>query len=335
MSRLQFHILALAMVATSSACLQDGDRGNPLDPLSPNFEDEGSIGGRVVNRSLAGVAGVSVHLVPGGMRTSTDGSGSFLLQGVPSGTYTVVAEAETYSSSSDTVTVSPGVPVDVAFELNGLPVLQNWTINTAHISRWWPLEDLFQIEIAADASDVDGIFDVDRVWLEIPDYAFADTLSATQVAGKFAKTLPEIVLPTPTLHSLLGRSMHLSVRDQLDQVVSSPAVQLVRVIDETPTAVAEALGPQDCLTETPGIGAVPLIAWNPLFLPFLFTHRIDIIRVDAGLESLVEQINGIPPDVSSATATPLPAGEYYWTVAVVDEYMNRSRSKQVGFCIVP
>lgn len=337
MSRVLSNIVILALAVAASACLEDGERGNPLDPLSDNFEDEGQVSGRVVNRSLAGVASVTVRLQPGGLSTSTDGSGAYTLQGVPSGEYTVAVEADAYSSSSSSVTVSPGVPAKADFELNGLPMIEEWTINTAHISRWWPLEDLFQIEITANASDVDGIFDLDRVWLEIPDYAFADTLASTPVAGTFAKTVPEWSLPTTTIHSLLGQSMHLSVRDRLDMTISSPAVQLVRVIDETPVAVEEAFqtGPQDCLVEQPGVGAVPLIEWDPLFLPYPFTHRVDIIRVDAGLETPVERMDDIPPGATTASATPLPQGEYYWTVAVVDEFQNRSRSKQVGFCIIP
>ncbi len=335
MPRSLSHIVTVALVVTTSACLEDAERGNPLDPLADNFVDEGEVSGRVVNRSLSGIAGGTVRLEPGGRTASTDGAGTYALQGVSSGDYAVLVEADRYTASSKTVSVAPGVPATADFELNGLPVLEEWTINTAHISRWWPLEDLFQIEITAMASDVDGIFDLDRVWLEIPDYAFADTLLTTPEAGTFAKTLPELGLPTTTIHSLLGLPMHLSARDRLDMTVSSPPVQLVRVIDETPVAVDEAFqtGSQDCLVDQNG-GAAPLIEWNPLFLPYAFTHRVDVIRVDAGLETLVERIDDLPSNATRASATPLPPGEYYWTVAVVDEFQNRSRSKQVGFCII-
>ncbi len=337
MPRLPSYIVTLALVVLASACLEDAERGNPLDPLSDDFVDAGQVSGRVVSRSLSGVAAVTVRLEPGGLATTTDGTGSYSLQGVPSGDYTVVVEAEGYSTTASSVTVAPGVPATADFELNGLPMLAEWTISTAHISRWWPLEDLFQIEITAVASDVDGIFDLDKVWLEIPDFSFADTLSSTAEVGTFAKTLPELGLPTTTIHSLLGRLMHISVRDKQDMTINSPSVQLVRVIDETPEAVDEAFqtGPQDCLIEQPGVGAVPLIEWKPLFLPYSFTHRVDIVRVDAGLETPVERIDDISSSQTTAGAAPLPAGEYYWTVAVVDEFQNRSRSKQVGFCIIP
>ena len=337
MPRIPAYIATLALLVSASACLDDADRGNPLDPLSDNFADEGTVRGRVVSRSLNGVGAVTVRLEPGGPSTTTDGSGSYSIDGVPSGDYTVVVEAAGYSGSSTSVTVAPGVPATADFELNGLPVLEEWVINTAHISRWWPLEDLFQIEVTAVASDVDGVFDLDDVWLEIPDFSFADTLSSTPEPGNFAKTLPELILPTTTIHSLLGRSMHISVRDRQDMTISSPSVQLVRVIDETPVAVDGAFqtGPQDCLVEQPGVGAVPLIEWHQLFLPYSFTHRVDIVRVDTGLETAVQRIDDIPSTATTVQSSPLPSGEYYWTVAVVDEFQNRSRSKQVGFCIIP
>ncbi len=332
MYRFDVPLLMLLLAFATSACLEDADRGNPLDPLSPNFMDEGQVAGRVLDRSLTGIGGSRVTLSPGGFNVTSDGSGNFSFSGIPTGAYTVTSDATGYETSSDTITVTLGRVAQVNFELNGLPILEDWTINTAHVSRWWPLEDLFQIEIAARASDVDGVFDVERVWLEIPEYTFADTLLATQTVGSFARTIPDLELPTSTLHSLLGRPMHLSVRDGLSVIVSSPAVQLVRVIDETPEAVDEAFqtNPQDCLQ-----GIAPLIQWRPLFLPYSFTHRVDIIRVDSGLESLVDRIEGIPSDQTSLSVSPLPEGEYYWTVAVVDEFKNRSRSKQVGFCVIP
>lgn len=337
MAKAQIGTSILALTLIMSACLEDGERGNPLDPLSSNFVDEGQVSGRVTQRSLAGVSGSLVQLTPGGLTSVTDGSGSFSISDVPSGSYTVTVEAAGYVNAVDTISVAPGVPVAANFELNGLPILESWTVNTAHISRWWPLEDLFQVEFVVQASDIDGVFDVDKVWLDIPDYGFADTLLTTQTTGTFARTLNDLDLPTTTIHALLGRPMLLSVRDHLSDIVTTPDLRLVRIIDETPEAVEEAFqnGPQDCLQGQSGSGVVPLIEWKPLFLPYPFTHRVDIIRVDSGLETLVERIDNIPFDETSVVATPLPDGEYYWTVAVVDEFMNRSRSKQVGFCIIP
>ncbi len=314
----------------ATGCLSDADRGNPLDPMSDNFVDEGRVEGRLTNRSLTGIQAGRVTLSPGGLTAVSDAQGNFSIPGVPSGEYIVSADSPGYAPQLDTVAVSAGQPSVSNFELNGLPVFQSWTVNTAHVSRWWPLEDLFQVEIMVQATDLDGVFDVDRVWLEVPDLAFADTLSATQTTGMFARTIRESELPTSTLHALLGTVMNLHLRDQLSTMVSSSPIQLVRVIDATPEAVEEAFqgDPLDCV-------ATPLIEWQDTFLPFPFTYRVEIIRVDGSIESLVERIDDIPSDSTKATAAALPAGDYYWTVAVVDNFMNRSRSKQVGFCITP
>ncbi len=313
-----------------TGCLSDAERSNPLDPLAPNFVDEGGVTGRITNRSLTGVSGSDVALSPGGFSSVTSNDGSYAIMGVPTGRYTLSVTSQDYASAADTVEIKLGVAVNSDLELNGLPRFESWTINTAHVSRWWPLEDLFQIEMSVQVNDADGVFDVDRVWMEIPSLSFADTLLVTQTTGLYARTLPEPSLPTSTLHSLMGTPMTLLVRDQLDAVVASPTFQLVRVIDETPEAVEEAFqsDPQDCV-------AAPLVKWKDVFLPYPFTFRVDVVRLDAGIESLVEQIEDISSDSTNVIVTALPPGEYYWTVAVVDNFKNRSRSKQVGFCITP
>ncbi len=327
-ARSHITLSAVLSVFLATGCLSDAERSNPLDPLAPNFVDEGGVAGRITNRALSGVAGSRVTLSPGRFTSLTSADGSYNIAGVPTGRYTLSVTSEDYATATDTVEVTLGVAVNSDLELNGLPRLESWTINTAHVSRWWPLDDLFQMEMSVQVDDGDGVFDVSRVWMEIPSMAFADTLLVTQTTGLYGRTLPESSLPTPTLHTLLGTPMTLLVRDQLNTVVASPPFQLVRVIDETPEAVEEAFqtDPQDCVV-------APLVKWKDVFLPYPFSYRVDVVRLDAGIESLVERVENIPSDSTNVTVSTVPPGDYYWTVAVVDNFKNRSRSKQVGFCI--
>ena len=97
MTRTLLGILLFGLIASTPGCLGDADRGNPLDPLSPNFLDEGQVGGRVADRSLSGIGGGTVTLSPGGLETTTDNAGNFLLGGVPSGSYTIISNAAGYA----------------------------------------------------------------------------------------------------------------------------------------------------------------------------------------------------------------------------------------------
>ncbi|MDX1429627.1 MAG: carboxypeptidase-like regulatory domain-containing protein [Rhodothermales bacterium] len=325
----------ILMLVSLAGCLSDADHLNPLDPLAPDFVDEGRIEGRITNRSLSAIEGATVVVAPGGMSAITSADGSFVIDGVPAGQYVVTAGSSEYQIAADTVEVSFESPSRADFELNGLPSFEGWTVNTAHISRWFPLEDLFQMELAVQASDTDGVFDLDKVWLEIPSLQFSDTLQVTPTPGLFLRTLNATDLPSGTIHALLGSPLQLHVRDQPQAVVTSPTLQLVRVIDVTPEATDEAFqfGTPNCLQVQSGNTAAPPVEWEEVFLPFPFEHQVEVIRVDPGVETLVERITDISSDSTAVGVGAVPPGDYYWTVAVVDDFNNRSRSKQVGFCV--
>ncbi|MBT8401973.1 MAG: carboxypeptidase-like regulatory domain-containing protein [Rhodothermia bacterium] len=324
-----------AILTVVTGCLGDAEHSNPLDPLAPEFVDEGFISGRIQNRSLSGIAGVTVTTMPGAATTVTSSDGEFRIEELPAGTYVVTASGLNYEIGIDTVDVSLIQPGRADFELNGMPRLESITVNTAHVSRWWPLEDLYRMEVSVVADDADGVFDLDKLWIDIPSLQFSDTMQVTQTPGLFVRTVEETDLPSGTIHALLGTPVELHARDQQGAVVVSPSVQLVRVIDETPEATDEAFqfGAPNCLQIESGNTAIPVVEWKEVFLPFPFQHEVEVIRVDPGVESLVERLTNIPADSTSVDASGVPPGDYYWTVSVIDDFSNSSRSKQVGFCV--
>ncbi len=327
--------ICTAILTCLAGCLGDAEHGNPLDPLAPGFVDEGYVAGRIQNRSLSGISGVTVTTMPGAATAVTSVEGEFRIDNLPAGKYVVTTSSSDYETGIDTVDVSLIQPGRADFELNGMPRLESITVNTAHVSRWWPLEDLYQMEVAVVANDADGVFDLDKLWIDIPSLQFSDTMQVTQTPGLFVKTVEETDLPSGTIHALLGMPVELHARDQQGAVVVSPSVQLVRVIDETPEATDEAFqfGAPNCLQIESGSTATPVVEWKEVFVPFPFQHEVEVIRVDPGVESLVERVTDIPADSTSVIVTSVPPGDYYWTVAVIDDFSNSSRSKQVGFCV--
>jgi hypothetical protein len=215
----------------------------------------------------------------------------------------------------------------VEIRLDGLPAVKSFELRTVHIDRWWPGE-LFQLEIVASVEDPDGLSDILQVEFEIPALSFRDELNATGIAGRYQKTILEASLPTGNLHGLLGREIVLHVQDAAGFETDSPLKYLVRVIDSTPVAVdpqAQAFVDSDR----------PLLVWEDAALPFEFTYRIDIVLDQANVQNVVLTISDIPAEITSyQLETPLASGTYFWTIAVVDEFGNRSRSKEAGF-IVP
>lgn len=324
--------LLLLCATLSSACLGDAEHSNPLDSRSDRFQNVGTISGQVVDQALEAVPQARVALTPGSggiavTRTTRTGSdGRFAFADVPADTYVLTVTQDGYASGADTLEVVPGGRAQASFSLNGLPLLKSLALHTAHISRWYPQSDLYRLDVVADLVDPDGRPGIERVWLEIPEYQFADTLAATVVPGQFAETVAASSLPTGSLQALLGRRVLLRVRDRNGFVSSIDLPTPVRIIEQTPVAVA----PQglEVLTDPR-----PELRWEAAGLAFPFTYRIDVVLVESNLQIPVQSYAGIDPDATSLRLeTPLEAGrDYFWTVSVVDAFGNWSRSKEAGF----
>lgn len=322
-------VLAALLGLSAAGCLDEAPRGNPLDPLANNFADEGGVAGRVTGfyEPLEPIAGAEVRLTPGPYLAETDAAGRFAVRGLPSGTYLLAAAPSGFAGRVDTVAVEAGRTTPVDLRLNGLPTASDVALTAVHISRWWPQEDLYLLDVQVAATDPDGQADVTRVWLEVPDWAFADTLAAGRAPGTYAGRLEERRLPGGRLHALLGRTVQVWARDRVGAVGPPVEAALTRVIDAVPVAVS----PQGLETVA---DPRPTLVWDRLRLPFDVTFEVEVVRVDNGILTTTAVVAGLPAEATSAQPPEaLAPGSYIWTVTVVDEYGNRSRSKEAGFVV--
>ncbi len=316
------------IVAASAGCWNDADHLNPLDPLSPEFENAGTVELVVQDRSFNPLPGVAASLSPGGYSGVSGADGSITIPGIPPGTYTATLSGPELAGAVDTVSVELAQISRTTISMNAVPTLEDLSLTTLHVSRWWPQDDLYALDVVAVVDDDDGLADIASVALSIPHISFETVLQPTTAPGEFGIRLTEEDLAGAPLHSLLGRDIVVSAVDQPGTPsVESPA-WLSRIIDEVPTTASPS-GSQ----EVPG--GMPLLTWNSSSIPFTHTYQVDVYRVDDDVDTIVYSENGLPSSqlTSQVTAT-LAMGQYYWTVSVVDEYGNRSRSKEAGF-IVP
>jgi len=328
--------LTLALSLTvGMGCLGDAPHDNPLDPNSDSFATEGEVAGRVTDRADEPLSEAEVRLIlaSSGFQiervTQTDANGRFAMTAVPEGAgYRLLVSKEGYDLGMlEGIDIRPGEVEQLGtVRLNALPTFIDATFRAVHISRWWPLNDLFFLEVSAEVNDADGLFDIEAVVFEIPDLNFSVPLDP-QTAGRFDKSIRADSLPTASLQSLLGQPLRFTVRDMQGVVVRSTPRQLVRVVEDTPTTVSPR---ERMLLST----SRPTLTWDPFPPRFSFTYQIDIFRDEVNRAVRVFQISGIAMDVTSRQLPiPLPTGAYFWTVTVVDEFGNQSRSKEAGFLI--
>lgn len=320
-------VLVLGLGGLAGAgCLGDAPRGNPLDPESDNFTDAGRVVGRATRYYAphAPVAGVEVRLTPGPYMAHSREDGHFEFRDVPSGRYRIVAEKADFAVAEDSVTVLLGETTEKEMRLGALPRVVDLALETVHISRWWPVDDLYLLEVSATVEDPDGIADIEAVWLEIPEFGFTDTLQSTRSHDRFATSLNAARLPTRSLHGLMGHAIYIRARDRAGYGGGTDGRQLVRIIEETPVAstprTMEVVDPR------------PVLTWEPEDLPYPFTFRVDIILAETNVQPIVQTVAGIAStDTTVRLPEALPPGNYQWTISVVDAFGNRSRSKEAGF----
>jgi hypothetical protein len=314
-------LLALGIASALQAC--DAHRSNPLDPLS---ENGGSIAvvGQVTSfyAPFRPLGGVNVVLNPGQLVVATDSEGRFSFRSVVPGDYIVSVLTDGFDAPAQSISVTPGLPQDVTVRLDALPRVVDANVYSVHISRWWPEEDLYLLTVDASTDDDDGIADLDSAWVTVgADYAFP--LTASQDPGRFMATKDQSELPVRVLDDILGQAIRINVADKAGFNSGRSDFPLVRIIHETPIA----LSPIDLQIVT----GAPTFVWTPPLVPFNHTMEVQVVRVELNVETIVETISNIPSTSSTVVGPSLPAGTYYWVVWIVDQFGNRSRSKQAGY----
>ena len=243
------------------------------------------------------------------------------------GTYQVSISGAQYARIDTLVTVSAGQLSEIEIPLPGLPVFKAFGVNSLHLSRWFPPpEELFSLEVLATLDDVDGLADIDSLWLVAPEIGLKEHIAVEVEPGTYLHTVPAERLSVGLI-ALQGKAFYLLAKDRSGQMNTSAPAFIVRVIEETPLARAP-----DNLTVLNE--PTPAFAWDPVELQYPFSYRLDIVQINQNVESIVQTIDNIPAsDTTITAAAPLFSGNYFWTISVVDEFGNRSRSREAGFRI--
>lgn len=306
-----------------TSCFDDIAHDNPIDPNNSNqgLQLKGNVQTLYAPVSPIPNAIISIKQLNKNIFSASDGT--FEFNNLEPGSYVIFCSAPGYNMDSAAIEIKSHTNIN--FFLDGLPYFEKITLSTHHITRFFPVDDFFNITIETIVNDPDGISDIQKVFFDIPEFASSDTLPASLVAGEFKITLNVSDLPVNTIHSLIGRAFVLSVMDDANIVVKSEEKFLTRVIDETPALIS----PQNLAV----VAADSIkFSWQTVRLPFWFTHSIAIYQINFGLLSFVDEIKNInATETSYIMENSLPNGDYVWILIVEDEFGNTSSSKEGTF----
>jgi len=307
-----------------SGCVGDAPRDNPLDPGSDRFVPVGSLSGRLIIKNTGtGVAGADIVHRTSGASVLSDSGGYFAVSGLSSGSHSFIAAKENYPNDTFTVVIPSGGSAQVTRELNSAPVVTSREILTHKIDyvEYFPR---YYITVSATVTDPNGITDLNAVWFAVADYRFPMEYSPT--AKNFSVTVEKDSFPTNSIEWLIGKPLSIVSMDAGGAVNVGEPFTVTRIIENAATPIT-----QDTTTGT------PLFKWKPPAVSFNYTSIITVYR--RGTETTVWKYSGLisffeelqyPTDGSVA---PLPAGNYFWTISIVDDFGNTSRSQESYFTV--
>lgn len=320
------HYILFTLLLFFIGCVNDAPHDNPRDPHSLNYQKKGALSGRIIiaNQTI-GISNALVTLQESQSSVLTDHDGFFLFTDLSEGSHRFLCSKENFDSDTFTVSIISDETAEVVRGLNGAPVVISQNILTRKID-YVSFSPQYFVDVSADVADPNSIADLDSVWFNVDSVQYPMEYSVS--SKKFITTLPKSTFPTNTIQYLVGKSLHIVSRDRNGATNISTSFFVSRVIENT----ALPLYPKDFNTVKQDS---VYFSWTPPDVTFKYTSTVMVYRT--GTEEIVKTFSGLisfyeqyPTDFS---VMHLDAGNYFWTVTIVDEFGNSARSKESYFVV--
>lgn len=320
-------LILCSLMLIQTGCAPDAPHDNPLDPRSPDYRNAGDLTGRVLSLSLpyTGISGALVSIEENGSSQLTSSDGSFNFADAPSGNIALIISKSSYMSDTLHVTVPVGGSYNAVIHLDALPQISGAKIVTTKIDQWWP-GPVYLATITATITDPDGLGDVvdSTVRVRIDSLSFA--MDYTGGTGSFGATINASALPGQDLQWLIGKECYILAADRENGTSQEGPFYVTRIIGSEPGPTS----PVSPDTTT----AQPTFEWNPPPVSYEYTYFLQIFKINAGTPSQVGSTITLGENyVSYNYPDTLGAGEYFWTIGIMDQYGNSSRSKEASFVV--
>lgn len=329
--RMLVRYIVIGMVLFISGCVNDAPRDNPLDPLSGSYTGKGQLSGRVIvaNQST-GIAGAIIAHSGTALFTVSDSAGYFVFNDLTAGLHRFMCTIDNFTADTFDVEIRTEQTTNIVRAMNGAPVILSSSILTSKIDQYFPSPQYF-VDIAAEVTDPNSIAELDSVWFGVDTLRFPTSYSVG--TKKFIATIYKYQLPTNTIQWLVGRPLRIIARDTKNAIGTGEIFYVTRVIENTATPSY----PSSFNNDT--TGTMPVFKWAPPDVTFNFSYSLYLSRIDGGVPTQIwsiSEINSFYEEYAypgTAGGPALTAGNYLWSVSVVDDFGNVARSKESSFVI--
>jgi hypothetical protein len=303
-------------------CSCEAERFNPLDPKSPNFRDEATIYGSVLDWMGSPLEGARVEIVPGPYYSVSSLTGQYEVLDVPTGSYTLTASKDGFSADTGQAEATAASPARLDFRLDHLPACTELRATTHNDSNGSGND--FYAVFFARIYDSDGWIWGDSVYLTV------DTTliwSMKHLGGdscdSFSVLVTDDSLPGRTLEYLVGRSLRVHATDNAGKSSVSDAFGISRIVYESPVAISPSgTAPQNPVT----------FKWFTVKGEFDFTYTLTVEETYPNENTWI--VENIPSTTNEYfLGVLLEPGIYRWSIKAVDSFGNTSRSQVVAFMV--
>jgi len=331
-SSLRSQIVAV-FTAALVGCVGDVAHENPLDPESPSYSPATSLDGRLTVRDHPDipVAGALVSDSSGSYACLSTSDGSFGFPSLPVSVSRLFVLKEGFEPETVSVSLAVGEHRTLPVALNALPSIESASVAVSRIAVWFP-STTYLAKFAAVAADLNGVTDIDSVWLLVDSLRFSMTYSIT--SKNFELTLRDETFPGNSIQYLVGKPLFTIARDASSSTGTSEPFYVSRIIEEEPRPSYPVSVPvQDTVTfAQTGL----TFRWNEPIAGFPFSFIIVLARVDnPGVKTVIWTSANIPFYETSAdyNGAALSPSSYSWTLTMIDEFGNSSISKEYEFVV--
>ncbi len=323
---IQFFTLIIFVVLGGISC--NAPRTNPLDPLNPDY-NYGTIEGVVqtIGFPFTGISNVKVTWENANLIAVTDANGKFRLSNIPIKDGNIVFSKSGYKG--DTLNIVWGYSKRYFAQVffNNIPVLDSVSIYTVVENQFVPppISTLF---VNAWITDHDG--DVDSVFVYNEALNLRKPLLFIPEDGAYQTTVTENELNGNNIEGTIGLDLSIVTKDKFQNEFIIGSDRVTRIIKD------EVSGLKPSTDSTIADTSQPVIfKWSKFNAGYSFKYMIEVYSYTTFSNPvLIHTKLNISSDSTSYTLPQtLSDGNYYWVIWIIDQFQNRSRSKQTGFRI--
>jgi len=300
----------------------DAPHNNPLDPLNENSSlstINGSV--RTISIPYQPIENATVIWKNFNLGVISDPDGRFALSNIKNSDGWLFIEKDGFVRDSLFVEWKGETVKSVEIFLYSKPVIDS-LIFYSIVEHKYPSSLIYSLKTKLRISDSDN--DIDSVFIINPRIEFFSALEYNLSSKFFEGNFSLFDLGIPSLTDIIGKDFNILAQDFGKRTFNLGVTNVKRII----TDEIEIISPKSFDT----LFTSPTLKWTRFTPGFEFKYLAQIYTNEIESE-IVWQREISSDEIEYSLETELLSDEYFWVISCIDEFFNRSRSKQGTFII--